>query len=204
MTYFIAKNHFICDYLNFTSVCQTSTQTSNKVFESNSVKMTLPEAFYEGAIYATAEEYLEKKGLTKSSSTTEDRYESVKTYTRATKQILTILKNESKSNWDLRSIKQKVDFLPNRTLNDSEIQLILDSLVDQRYVLEHQSTNDSETPVYYSIPLSVRQLFTGRWYDILADALVTGILVYIIYSYTDWKFRYLQRKYGPHSFIPYM
>ena len=96
--------------------------------------MTLPKAFYEGVIYATAEKNPEINDLSKSPTTTEDRYESAKPYIHATKQVLTILKNEPESNWDLRSIQQKLEFLQNRELDDSEIQLILLSLINVTYL----------------------------------------------------------------------
>ena len=163
--------------------------------------MTLPKAFYEGVIYATAERNPEINDLTKSPTTTEDRYESAKPYIHATKQILIILKNEPESNWDLRSIQQKLEFLPNRELDDSEIQLILNALVDQRYVLEHHYTNEPETPVYYKLPNCLKE---KTWTDIMFEALWIAITSYVAFVYYRWKFRYLQRKYGPHSLIPYV
>ena len=112
----------------------------------------------------------------------DNRYQtkSADLYIDATDRILALFKEDKNHFWDLRSIQQKLGFVPSRpdvTLDDSEIQFLLDTLVNFGYidVTENENTFGSEKSLYYR--LAYNYLQPDTWFQDNLDSILLALLV---------------------------
>ena len=127
--------------------------------------MSESKGFYEGLIYATADHVREKHGVYKLPSVTENRHRQAGIYVDMTEKILDILKEDEERYWDLPSLQQKLGFVPNETLDDSEIHFILNCLMGSMHIegIEQQDIYGHGTSVYYRLPFNYWLTRENSW-----------------------------------------
>ena len=123
--------------------------------------MSNSKAFYEGLIYATADRIREKDGVYKLASAKEFSNCKADIYVDTVEKILAILKEDENKSLNLRSLQQKMDamsgkkrigpgsFFPDETLDDSEIQFILNCLEESRHIQAFGNPMQYKLPINY-------------------------------------------------------
>ena len=97
-------------------------------------------SFYEGVIHCTAAQIRKRdKQCTMVSMYKSAMYKGAELYVDTTEKIIALFKEDKNHCWDLQSIQQKLGFTPHLhspgiNLNDEEIQFLLDTLVNFRYI----------------------------------------------------------------------
>ena len=132
----------------------------------------------------------------------DNQLRSANIYVDATKKIIALFKKDLDHYWDLRSIQRKLGFMPNdkKSLDDSEIQFLLETLVNYGYIeaVEQENTLSSERSLYYKLPYKRKS-----WSDTTIDIIVYAVVAYVLYKYLSFKYRYLYSR-GLHPNIPYV
>ena len=150
----------------------------------------VPKSFYEGVIYITAEKIREKDWKHEIPSDCDNRLVQAEIYFGATKRVLALLKEDLDCYWELGSIQRRLGFKPNDpySLDDSEIQLVLDTLVSYGYIklTEQKNTFGSNRSFYYKLPYKRKS-----WTETTIEIIMCAVVAYFAYKYFPFKQRYL-------------
>ena len=146
---------------------------------------SLPKQFYEGVIYRTAESIREKDKKYRKPSRFDNKLISSNLYVYATKEIFALFKKDPDHYWDLRSIQRELDFPGDEwALDDSEIQFLLNTLVNYGYIVATDRGNrfDPERSLYYRLAYYYHYKPTP-WYVENSEEILWGGILFCYIGY---------------------
>ena len=170
--------HFITNEIHLMNICISQIfYIPQRDQIERKIKMSEFNGFYEGLIYATADNVREKHGVYKLPSVKENRYRKAGIYVDTVEKILEVFKEDEDKYWDLKSLKQKLNaiggkkkdfpasYFPNETLDDSEFYSVISCLEESRHIepFEKENTYGSGTSVYYKLPSNYWRTRHDSW-----------------------------------------